>query len=90
MLRWSTQTSLGPPGATGVNDFRYANQWGYTPGEAVERKGDLGLTAPQHTFLDYENALAVDRANKAALGGKTDWTGEHSRPCRGCGRRLKR
>ena len=66
----------GPPGATGVNDFRYANQWGYTPGEAVERKGDLGLTAPQHTFLDYENALAVDRANKAALGGKTDWTGE--------------
>lgn len=65
-----------PPGATGVNDFRYANQWGYTPGEGVQRKGDVSLTAPQHTFMDYETALAVDRANKAAMGGRTDWTGE--------------
>lgn len=66
----------GPPGATGVNDFRMANQFGYTPGEATTRKGDVSLTAPQHTFMDYETALMADRANQTQLGGKTDWTGE--------------
>jgi hypothetical protein len=65
-----------PPGATGVNDFRMANQFGYTPGEATIRRGEVSLTAPQHMFMDYETALATDRANQAALGGKTDWTGE--------------
>jgi hypothetical protein len=66
----------GPPGATGVNDFRMANQFGYTPGEATIRKGEVSLTAPQHTFMDYETALMADRANQTQLGGKTDWTGE--------------
>ena len=65
-----------PPGGTGVNDFRYANQWGYEPSEATTRKGDVSLTAPQHKFMDYETALAADRANQAGVGGKTDWTGE--------------
>jgi hypothetical protein len=53
-----------------------ANQFGYTPGEATTRAGDVSLTAPQHRFMDYETALATDRANQAALGGRTDWTGE--------------
>ena len=49
---------------------------GYEPGEATTRKGDVSLTAPQHKFMDYETALAADRANQTGVGGKTDWTGE--------------
>ena len=63
-------------GAIGVNDFRYANQWGYRPEDLETRSGKVSLTAPQHQFLDYETALAVDRANQLGLGGRTDWTGE--------------
>ena len=63
-------------GAIGVNDFRYANQWGYRPEDLETRSGKVSLTASQHQFLDYETALAVDRANQLKLGGRTDWTGE--------------
>lgn len=59
------QTQLG---ATGVNDFRYKNQWGYPGRESP--------TEAQHRFMDYETALAVDRANRTMLGGRSDWTGE--------------
>jgi hypothetical protein len=63
-----------PPGATGVNDFRHARNWGYTEaGGAAQRDA---LTSAQHGFLDYETALAVDRANKTRLGGRDNWTGE--------------
>jgi len=63
-----------PPGATGVNDFRYAREWGYTePGGEAQRNA---LTAAQHGFMDYETALAIDRANQENLGGRSDWTGE--------------
>jgi hypothetical protein len=65
-----------PPGGVGVNDFRYANQWGYRPEDVDMRGSDVSLTAPQHNFLDYETALAAGRANQAGLGGRTDWTGE--------------
>jgi hypothetical protein len=63
-----------PPGATGVNDFRYAREWGYTePGGEAQRNA---LTSAQHSFMDYETALAIDRANQAQVGGRSDWTGE--------------
>ena len=63
-----------PPGATGVNDFRYAREWGYTePGGEAQRNA---LTAAQHNFMDYETALAIDRANQEKVGGFTNWTGE--------------
>jgi len=65
------------PSATGVNDFRYANEWGFVPQEGSQlRDGDVALNPAQHRWLDYETALAADRANKAKLGGRTDWTGE--------------
>ena len=64
------------PGATGVNDFRYANEWGYLPNDGTLRDGEVTLNPAQHRFLDYETALAVDRANQAKLGGRSDWTGE--------------
>jgi hypothetical protein len=64
----------GPAGATGVNDFRHARNFKYTEPDGSPQRG--GLTQAQHTFMDYETALAVDRANRSALGGRTDWTGE--------------
>ena len=64
------------PTATGVNDFRYGNLWGYRPADAEMREGELSFGAPQHRWLDYETALAADRANQRQLGGRTDWTGE--------------
>ncbi len=63
-----------PPGATGVNDFRHARNWGYTEASGESQRD--ALTAAQHKFLDMETALAVDRANKAKLGGRDDWSGE--------------
>ena len=62
------------PGATGVNDFRYARSWGYTEPSGDPQKG--ALTSAAHRFTDMETALAVDRANRANLGGRSDWTGE--------------
>lgn len=63
-----------PPGATGVNDFRHARNWGYTEAGGGDQRG--ALTDAQHRFLDYETALSVDRANKANLDGRSTWTGE--------------
>lgn len=60
--------------ATGVNDFRHARNLGYTEPDGSPQGGTLGKT--QHIFSDYETALAVDRANKARVGGRSDWTGE--------------
>jgi hypothetical protein len=62
------------PGATGVNDFRYLRSWGYTEKGGEPQKGAPGDAA--HRFTDMETALAVDRANRANLGGRSDWTGE--------------
>ena len=62
------------PGATGVNDFRHARNFNYT--EAGGDAQRAALTGTQHSFLDYETALAVDRAKKANLAGRSDWTGE--------------
>ena len=64
----------GPPGATGVNDFRHARNFEYTEPSGEPMKN--ALTSASHTFLDYETALAVDRANRANLGGRSNWTGE--------------
>ena len=55
------------PTATGVNDFRYANRWGFVPGEGVATAtATSALTAAQHRWLDHETALAVGRANDSA------------------------
>jgi hypothetical protein len=62
------------PGATGVNDFRFARSWGYTEPGGEPQKG--ALTPAAHRFTDMETALAVDRANRSNLGGRSDWTGE--------------
>jgi hypothetical protein len=72
--RFSNPNQPRPPGATGVNDFRHAVNLGYTEPSGIPQKA--GLTKGQHTWSDYETALMVDRANKAKLGGRSNWTGE--------------
>jgi hypothetical protein len=62
------------PGATGVVDFRNLREWGYTEKSGEPQKGAPGPAA--HRFVDMETALAIDRANRNKVGGKTDWTGE--------------
>ena len=59
---------------TGTNDIWHARAFGYTgPGGKPFNKE---LSTQEHRFLDYETMLAVDRANKKAIGGRTDWTAE--------------
>lgn len=62
------------PGATGVNDFRHLRNLGFTETDGTAQRNAVGPSG--HAFADYETALAVDRANKKAIGGITDWTGE--------------
>lgn len=62
-------------GLFGVNDFRAAQGFGYTTPDGKIWKG--GVTATMHPFMDGETALTVQRANQAAVGGRTDWQGPH-------------
>lgn len=63
-----------PPPTTAVNDFRHARNFGYTEtdGSPITR----GLTAQEHSFMDAETLLAMDRANAKGLAGRTNWTVE--------------
>lgn len=60
--------------ATGVNDFRHLRTLGFTETDGSAQRNAVGSAG--HTYADYETALAVDRANKRNLDGRTDWTGE--------------
>ena len=60
--------------ATGVNDFRHARNIGYTEVTGEAQRNGLGSSA--HRFMDFETALAVDRANEGRLAGRDNWTGE--------------
>lgn len=62
-------------GMFGVNDFRAAQGFGYTTPDGKIWKG--GVSKTMHPFMDAETALTVDRANRAAVGGRTDWQGPH-------------
>ena len=62
-------------GMFGVNDFRAAQGFGYTTPDGKIWKG--GVTDTMHSFMDAETALAVDRARKANVGGRSDWQGPH-------------
>lgn len=62
-------------GLFGVNDFRRAQGMGYTDPEGKPWKA--GVTGTMHPFMDAETALQVSRANRAGIGGRTDWQGPH-------------
>lgn len=54
---------------TGTNDIWHARALGYSEPEL-----NGGLSPQQHAWMDAETVLAVDRANRAATGGRTNWT----------------
>lgn len=54
---------------TGTNDIWHARALGYTEPEI-----NGGLSPQKHAWMDAETVLAVDRANKAGIGGRTNWT----------------
>lgn len=60
-----------PHATTGTNDIWHARGFGYTNSDG--KLFSRALTPQEHRFLDYETMLAVDRANKAELAGRTDW-----------------
>ena len=62
-------------GLFGVNDFRRAQGMGYTDPQGNPWKA--GVSDTMHPFMDLETALQVDRANKGATGGRSDWYGPH-------------
>ena len=62
-------------GLFGVNDFRRAQGMGYT--DPAGNPWKAGVSETMHPFMDAETALQVDRANKGAIGGRTDWAGPH-------------
>lgn len=62
-------------GLFGVNDFRAAQGFGYTTPDGAPWTAAVSKT--MHPFMDAETALAVDRANNAGVGGRTDWQGPH-------------
>jgi hypothetical protein len=62
-------------GLFGVNDFRRAQGMGYT--DPAGNPWKAGVSETMHPFMDAETALQVDRANRGAIGGRTDWAGPH-------------
>lgn len=60
-----------PHATTGTNDIWHFRGLGY-PGENG-KPFSRAASDQEHRFADYETMLAVDRANAAALGGRTDW-----------------
>ena len=57
---------------TGTNDIWHARAFDYRTPEG--KPWDRALTPQQHAFLDAETVLAVARANKRNLGGRSNWT----------------
>jgi hypothetical protein len=57
---------------TGTNDIWHARALGYTTPEG--KPWESALTPQQHSFMDAETILAMDRANQSNLAGRTDWT----------------
>ena len=60
-------------GTTGTNDIWHARAFGFRDPK-TGKPWDKALTETNHSWLDYETMLAVDRANAKKLGGRSDWT----------------
>ena len=60
-------------GQFGVNDFRNAQNFGYT--DPTGKPWKSGVTSQMHQVMDAETALQVDRLNRNATGRRTDWSG---------------
>ena len=67
----SLNPNIEPP-ITGTNDIWHGRAFGYKNKDGTPFS--RGFTPQEHVFLDNETVLAVDRANKAKLGGRDNWT----------------
>jgi hypothetical protein len=56
---------------TGTNDIWHGRAFGYKNNDG--KPFSRGFTPQEHVFLDNETVLAVDRANKRKLGGRSNW-----------------
>jgi hypothetical protein len=59
-------------GTTGTNDIWHGRAFGFVDPKTGE-EWDKAFGPAQHNWLDYETTQAVNRANAAGLGGRTDW-----------------
>ena len=66
----------------GVNDMHEAELMGYPSGVVGG--------ATQHAFMDEVRARAIERANKAALGGFTDWGTGNAQAAAWTGNKIRR
>lgn len=57
-----------------TNDIWHFRAFGYKRPDG--KMWSSGGTKQMHAFVDAETALAADRANAKALGGRTDWNAE--------------
>ena len=60
-------------GLFGVNDFRAAQNFGFTNKQGKPWKA--AVTGTMHPFMDAETALLTDRMNKVGAGDKVNWNG---------------
>ena len=57
--------------ASSTNDIWHGRLWGYKNPDGSP--WDSGFGATQHAFMDGETVLAIQRANAAQVGGRTNW-----------------
>ena len=60
---------VGHNGGPALDDLAAA----VDPANITYKPFSRALSGEEHKFLDYETVLAVDRANRAGLGGRSDW-----------------
>jgi hypothetical protein len=59
-------------GSTGTNDIWHGRGLGYV--DANGEPWDAAFSPGQHVWMDHETLQAVNRANAANLGGRSNWT----------------
>jgi hypothetical protein len=59
-------------GSTGTNDIWHGRAFGFVDPKTGQ-EWDKAFGPASHNWLDYETMQALNRANDAGLGGRTDW-----------------
>ena len=65
-VKWSPSLAVHP-----VHDIWQGRAFGYTHPDGSQ--WDAGFSPQQHAFMDEETRTIIDKANKAGLGGFSDW-----------------
>lgn len=65
-VKWNPGLAVHP-----VHDIWQGRAFGYTHPDGSQ--WDAGFSPQQHAFMDEETQTIIDKANKAGLGGFSDW-----------------